>query len=63
MKRTISTAEAAARLGIKQNRVTQICRGHRSPRKFGKKQARDWFLSEHEFEAIQKLFGNRENQD
>jgi len=48
----ISTTEAAERLGITQGRVRQICRGHRSPRKFGKKLARDWFLSEKDLRQI-----------
>ncbi len=51
-KSMISTVEAAQRLGITPGRVCQICRGHRSPRKFGKKLARDWFLSEKDLRQI-----------
>jgi hypothetical protein len=51
----ISTAEAAKKLGVTQGRIRQICRGHRSPKKFGKKLARDWFLSSKDLRQIAKL--------
>lgn len=48
----VTTAEAAARLGITQGRVRQICRGYRSPHKFGRKLGRDWFLTENDLKNI-----------
>lgn len=48
----ISTIEAAERLGITQGRVRQICRGYRTPKRFGKKIGRDWFLSPKDLRQI-----------
>lgn len=48
----ISTSEAAKQLNITPGRVRQICRGHRTPRAFGKKIGRDWFLTQHDLRRI-----------
>lgn len=51
METTFTTAEAAARLGLSEVRIRQLCNDGR----FGRKLGRDWIITEDEIQAFEGL--------